>query len=204
MKGLRLLIMAATLLTALTPQINIARAQGGGGNTVVTQQSAQWVEGNQRITPAKGTAGTTPYQNFRPYNLPGEFIQETPPPGAIITGTYDIAYANKNQPVQTSDWWTGVGLQWPGWVQGVNPTNPVIQTPAIFNEPWNLNFMDLPNDPQYNKVAPGLPIAPQGLRLFNRSAMRIVTYATVPTDTMTAATTMFGYGDNAQQDSPII
>jgi hypothetical protein len=215
MKGLRLLIMAtvfanAGMFTALTPQINTAQAQGGGGNTVVTQQSAQWVEGNRRITPAQGVAGTTPFQNFRPYNLPGEFIQETPPPGAIITGTYDIAYANTTptgtfrQPVQSSDWWTGVGLQWPGWVQGVDPTNPVIRTPAFFNEPWNLNFIDLPNDAQYNKVAPGLPIAPQGLRLFNRTAMRIVTYATVPTDTMTAATAVFGYGDNAQQDSPIV
>jgi hypothetical protein len=181
------------------PQIPLA-----GENAVVTQQSAQWVEGNQRITPALGTVGTSLAENFRPYNLPGEFIRETPPPGAIVTGTYDIAYANKTQPVQSSDWWSGVGMQWPGWVQGVDSANPVIRTPAMFNEPWSLNYIDLPNDAQFGKVAPGLPIAPQGLRLFNRTTMRVVTYATVPTNAMTAATVMFGYGDIAQQDSPII
>jgi hypothetical protein len=200
------LILAGT--TAFTTPAQAAQNEPQAGNLVVTSGAGQWVEGNARITPAQGTVGTTLSQNSWFYNLPGEFIQVAHPPtdpaGKIEGTPYDIAYASKTQPVMSSDWWTGVGLQWPGWVQGADPLNPVLRTPEMFNEPWNINFIDLPSDPQYNKVAPGLPIAPQGLRLWNRTTMRVLTYATFQTDTVTAGNALFGYGDNAQQDSPIL
>lgn len=203
--GLALLLAGTT--TFATP----AQAMQNGpqaDNVVVTNGAAQWVEGNQRITPAQGTLGTTLAQNSWFYNLPGEFIQNAKPPtdtvGAIVGTPYDVAYANKNQPVMSSDWWAGAGLQWPGWIVGADPLNPVLRTQSMFNEPWNVNFIDLPNDPQYNKVAPGLDIAPQGLRLWNRTTIRVLTYATFSTDTLTAGNVMFGYGDNSQQDSPIV
>jgi hypothetical protein len=188
--------------TVIAPQAQGAHAQGGGGNTVVTQQSAQWVEGNQRIAPGKGVAGTTLAQNYWFYNLPGEFVQNNTQAGnatgAIVGSPYNIAYANKTQPVQSSDWWTGAGMQWSGWVIGADPANPVIRTPGMYSEPWQMNFIDLPN----SKAAPGLGIAPQGLRLWNRTAMRIVTNAV--TTTVTAATAVFGYGNNANEESPIV
>lgn len=202
--------LAALLIgtTAFAAPAQAAQREPNAGNTVVTQGAGQWVEGNQRITPAQGVAGTTLAQHYWPYNLPGEFIQNAKPPtdtvGGRLGAPYDIAYASKTQPVMSSDWWTSAGLQWSGYVQGADPANPVLRTPEMFNEPWNVNFIDLPNAPQYGKVAPGLPSAPQGLRLWNRTAIRTLTYATLQTDTMTAGNALFGYGDNAQQDSPIL
>ncbi len=141
------MILAGT--TAFTTPAQAAQNEPQAGNVVVTSGAAQWVEGNQRITPAQGAAGTTLAQHFWFYNLPGEFIQNAKPPtdtvGSIAGAPYDIAYASKAQPVMSSDWWTGAGLQWPGWVQGADPLNPVLRTPEMFNEPWNVNFIDLPN-----------------------------------------------------------
>jgi hypothetical protein len=205
MAGLAM-VLAGT--TAIAAPAQAAQNEPQAGNIVVTSGAGQWVEGNQRITPAQGVAGTTLVQHFWPYNLPGEFIQNAKPPtdtvGFIAGAPYDLAYASKTQPVMSSDWWTGAGMQWSGYVQGADPLNPVLRTPEMFNEPWNINFIDLPNDAQYNKVAPGLPIAPQGMRLWNRTTIRTLTYATFQTDTMTAGNALFGYGDNAQQDSPIV
>lgn len=212
-RKLRLAAIAGlTLILAGTSTITTpAQASQNGpqaDNIVVTNGAGQWVEGNQRIAPARGIAGTTLAQNNWFYNLPGEFIQNATlpadPTGKIEGAPYDIAYANKLQPVMSSDWWTSAGLQWQGWVQGADPSNPVLRTPEMFNEPWNVNFVDLPNELQYGKVAPGLPIAPQGMRLWNRTTIRVLTYATVMSDAVTAGNTLFGYGDNAQQDSPIV
>jgi len=43
---------------------------------VDTQGAASILEGPQRITPANGTPGVTNATNFRPYNLPGEAIND--------------------------------------------------------------------------------------------------------------------------------
>lgn len=200
MRGVQAFLTVVLVTVIIAPPAALTHAQGGGGNTVVTQQSAQWVEGNQRVQPAQGTPGTTNKYNYWFYNLPGEFIQNanaSSPSGYITNPTYAVAYANANQPVQSHDWWTGVGLQWPGWVTGVDPLNPVIRTPGFYNEPWQMNFIDLPN----TKAAPGLPIAPQGLRLWNRTAMRVVTPSTSVSSTIGSA--VFGYGNNAVEESPI-
>jgi hypothetical protein len=39
--------------------------------------------------------------------------------GAIVGQKFDIAYANRNQPIQSSDWWNGAGLQFQGCFESI-------------------------------------------------------------------------------------
>jgi hypothetical protein len=150
------------------------------GPPVLTQGLASWVEGQGRIQPAQGEPGTGLAFHYWPYNLPGEFIKNgttITDPGSIATPPFDIAYANhtpggtQGQPVQTTDWWSSVGLQWPGWVQGADPANPVVRTPAIINEPLAMQFLDLPDE----KRVAGLDLPVQGLRFFSQVDINVYT-----------------------------
>ena len=82
--------------------------------------------------------------DFRPYNLPGEFIDDAHG-GAIEGEKFFDAYANDNQPIQTSDWWNGAGLQYQGWVVGNDAGNVVPRTRAFISEPFQTQFVDLPS-----------------------------------------------------------
>src|SRR4051794_914771 len=60
---------------------------------VDTVDSASILSGPERIVPAQGTAGVTNAFPFRPYNLPGEFIDDAN--GGVIVGEkFFDAYAN--------------------------------------------------------------------------------------------------------------
>lgn len=171
-----------------------------GPVVVVTNGLASWVEGPDRVTPAKGQQGTTLGYPFRPYILPGEVIKEsTGPtdPGGIIGAPFSIAYApgvTATQPVQSTDWWAGVGLQWQGWVLGTEPANPVIRSQAFINEPFHMQFLDLPEV----KRVQGLDAPTQGLRFWNQNTIDVFTASA------NTASNLFGRADLGPQESPIV
>ncbi len=159
------------------------------GPVVVTQKSSSWVEGNTAIVPASGKGGVGLKANWQPYFVPGQ----SAPKNDVEGDPYYLAYANTNQPVQSTDWWSGVGMQWKGWVDGADPANPVIRTRAFISEPFTYQFVDLPD----SKTVPGLGLPVQGLRLWNAVDMRVIT-------DNPDSINIFGRGDVADQRSPIV
>ena len=116
-----MIFIVATLILQNTAG-PVSAANKADGNVVITTKSVQWVEGNQRVVPFSGTAGTGNKFNYIEYNLPGEEVKPGVPftrtdgqpdvtPGGVEGQEFYIAYANKNQPVQTTDWWAGVGAR---------------------------------------------------------------------------------------------
>ena len=93
--------------------------------------------------PARGTAGCDERSHFRPYNLPGEYIDDANG-GNIVGEKFFGPTPTTNQPVQTSDWWNGAGLQYQGWVAGNDAGNVVARTRAMISEPFETQFVDLP------------------------------------------------------------
>lgn len=160
------------------------------GPVVTTQGYASWVEGNQPIVPAKGKAGVGNKANWLPYFVPGQTTEGND----VVGQPYYLAYANQNQPVQSSDWWSGVGMQWQGWVVGADPLNPVIRTQAFFSEPFTYQFIDLPD----SKTVDGLPLPVGGLRMWNAKDMRVYTGSD------NTATNFVGRGSIADQRSPVV
>ncbi len=178
-------------------------------NVVITTQSVQWIEGNQRVVPFGGTGGTGNKFNYIQYNLPGELVQPGKPftnsnnlpdisPGGIEGQEFYVAYANQNQPVQTTDWWTGVGLQWHGWTPPVDLANPVVRTQSFINEPFHYQFLDLP----ISQTITGLDLPVQGLRFWNPVEMRVFTG--VITKPLVYADNLFGRGDISDQRSAVV
>jgi hypothetical protein len=163
---------------------------------VVTQGVASILQGPERIVPAQGTAGVTNSFPFRPYNLPGEYIDDAA--GGVIEGQkFFVAYANQNQPVQSSDWWSAVGLQWQGWIVGNDPKNPVVRTFGFVSEPFQTQFIDLPAQ----QLVPGLDAPVHGVRLWNPSAIDVFTAFTEP---VYIPNMLFGRGDIQGQKSPLV
>lgn len=160
------------------------------GPVVTTRGYASWIEGNQAVQPAKGKAGIGNKANWLPYFVPGQTTEGN----NVVGQPYDIAYANQNQPVQSSDWWSGVGLQWQGWIIGVDKANPVIRTQAFFSEPFTYQFIDLPD----SQTVEGLPLPVSGLRMWNAKDMRIYT------GSENTATNLVGRGSIADQRSPVV
>ncbi len=184
-----LLLTVTVASAAYTPSIH---AQGNGP-VVNTQGTVAWVEGSQPVQPAKGTPGNGNSYNWGPYFVPGQLVTDGEP-GEVIGQPYDVAYANNKQPVQTTDWWSGVGLQWSGWVPPVAPTNPVVITRDFVSEPFDYSFIDLPA----LKTVAGLALPVQGLRLWNGVDMRVFTGSD------NTATNLFGRGSIADERSPIV
>ena len=116
------------------------------------------------IVPGAGTGGyDTSVSNFKPYRQPGQF--EDPvgdpcasKPGVIVTTPGDpfyLSYANPGQQrVQSSDWWTSLGLQKKTWVSArgqnpygctdkqIPPTNWTANTDSFYSEPFRFQFVD--------------------------------------------------------------
>ena len=162
---------------------------------VVAEKMVTTVKGSEIVVPATGTPGCTTLYNYRPYNVPGEAVKETVNPCEIINLPYEIAYdENCAKPVQTSDWWSGVGLQWSGWAFGYDPTNPAVRTQGFINEPFQYQFVDLPDS---KKVA-GLDLPVQGLRLWNQYHIDVKTHPDKP------GTNIFCRGPVRGPESPIV
>ncbi len=148
--------------------------------TVKSQGPVIFANGDAKISPMgkPGSDGLT--DNFFWYVLPGEGE-------AAIAGTdnqqyphrcYRRSYLNSLQPIQTSDWWNGVGLQWysddpnpatdAGWINGRKGTIGTARSAEFLNEPVAYQFYDLA-DTQGGGITP----AAHGLSIWNQNALNV-------------------------------
>lgn len=134
--------------------------------------------------PDLGIEGAGVLANWCAYSLPGEYVD---PKKCVRTDPnlgrkYQVAYANPGaQPVQSSDWWVSLGMQWQGWVQVQGGDYPYRTTPGILSEPFQAGFVDLrdwwaPLTPPNPQPPPHPPFEPaKGLSLWNRNDMIVYT-----------------------------
>jgi hypothetical protein len=119
------------------------------GADVISNGPVSTVKGSDAINPRPGTQGSGAQFNSLFYVMPGE--GEAGEPGRpsqhqLPDQPFFIAYENSARPVQSSDWWTGVGLQWyvskidQGWAGSYN--DGVIRTQAFLSEPFYYQFVD--------------------------------------------------------------
>ena len=168
---------------------------------VVVEKMVITVEGSEAVVPAAGTPGCGDQYNYRPYNLPGEHVDETIVPCNLVNLPYNVAYdPGCAKPVQSTDWWSGVGLQWKSWVAGYNASNPVVVTKSFYNEPFLFQFVDLPDlcaDQKACKTVEGLDLPVQGLRMWNQYEIYLHTDPSPENRWITR-------GDIATQESPVV
>ncbi len=158
--------------------------------------------GSNRLQPSGGTAGFGVGFNYLPYELPGEYAN---PNTNTIDGTqFDVAYTTSSQPVQTSDWWTGIGLQWSGWVVGRRPEEGQIgRSNSFITEPFHLQFIDV--NPVPGNQIPGIPSPVSGLRLWNQNNIAVKTDGLTPDGKATDwALNFAGRGNLANEASPVV
>jgi hypothetical protein len=162
------------------------------------------VQGTNIVKPATGTQGTGVQYNFLPYIYPGQYANPTT--NVIENDPFDIAYLNRSQPLQTSDWWTGIGLQWSGWVQG-RPENEGAagRSTGFISEPFQMQFLDVGPGKNDANVVPGIPLAVHGLRFWNQNAISYKTNGRIkPGDPFNASLNFAGRGEVSRQTSPIV
>ncbi len=191
----------ACLRPAQTPTPTTPVAPPPGEIVVISRGGITTVEGSEVVSPARGQGGPGgpgTANNWCEFNVPGQASV-----GCATEGEkYDVAYAKKSgdvgyQPVQSNDWWTGVGMQWQGWVLG--PDN-LARTPGFFNEPFFFQFVDFTDDL-------GLPTPIKGLKFWNQKEMAIGTGAMLSDalpDNRDGFFSFFGRGDPVPQNSPIL
>ena len=197
--GCKRKLLAVLLATTLLATSNMYAQEG---NTVITTGPVSMVHGSSRVQPQDGQAGFGVGFNYLPYELPGEYANANT---NTIDGTvFDIAYSNRTQPVQTSDWWTGIGLQWAGWVQGRLPQEGQIgRSTSFISEPFHMQFVDV--NPISANVIPGIPLPVSGLRMWNQNAISVKTDGQINKgDPVNWALNFAGRGNLARQDSPAV
>lgn len=204
MRKTRRLCLTAILIGALGGTVPAQLV--GNDNTIITTGPVTTVRGSKKIEPAQGTEGTGTTYNFLPYILPGQYAN--PKTQQIENLPFDIAYANRQQPLQTSDWWTGIGLQWSnndqtaGWVVGRRPEEGQAgRSKAFIAEPFHLQFVD------YGDSAANAPLGvtpyPHGLRLWNQNNISVRTGAEGPDFPFDPTQNFAGRG-NAAEPSPVV
>jgi len=146
--------------------------------------------GDDKIKPDEGTPGSGSQFNFFHYLRPGEGEAAEPSdpskqllPHEPFVIAYDPALLTA-QPVQSNDWWTGVGLQWyvpstgSGWAFGWK--EGVVRSTGFISEPFFYQFVDFTGE-NGSKQKPLPP--PNGLRLVNQNAIHVSTNGkNLPTD----------------------
>ena len=183
----------------------VGRAQDPSVNSTPPVTTAQ---GSKAVKPAAGTGGAGTTYNFLPYINPGEFFNNKT--NVIETAPFDIAYATRNQPIQTSDWWNGIGLQWgnynqtAGWVLGrKDDEGKVGRSKAFIAEPFRMQFVDLGDHPGNN--VDGIPARVHGLRFWNQNGISHRTDGKINAgDKFDASNNFAGYGNVAAEASPVV
>ncbi len=178
------LISASSLLLAAAP---IARAAD-----IISNGPVGILKGSDAINPRPGTQGGGGQFNSLFYVLPGEGESPDatdPSKHQLPNQPFFIAYEPTAGPVQTNDWWTGVGLQWyvasldAGWAGAYN--DGVIRSQGFISEPFYSQFVDFTG--ANGSVEP--PLQPlHGLRLWNQNAIAVKTDGKIkPDDPFNAA-----------------
>lgn len=108
--GMRFHASVWVAILLLVPAAPIAH-----GADIISNGPVSFLKGNDAINPVPGTQGGGGQFNSLFYVRPGE--GESPDPGnprlhQLPNQPFFIAYEPTAGPVQSNDWWTGVGLQW--------------------------------------------------------------------------------------------
>ena len=177
--GMRFHASVWVAILLLVPAAPIAH-----GAEIISNGPVSTVKGSDTINPVPLSQGSGTEFNSLFYILPGEgeagdpknprFHQDPQEP-------FFIAYENSARPVQSSDWWTGAGLQWfvdktnSGWANSWN--DGVIRSEMFISEPFYYSFVDF-NGESGSRQPPLDP--PQGLRLWNANAIAVRTDGVIP------------------------
>jgi len=141
------------------------------------------VKGSDAINPIPLQQGSGVTFNSLFYVLPGEGQEPEPTNPRLHLDPqqpFFIAYENSAQPVQSSDWWTGAGLQWfvdktnSGWANSWS--DGVIRSAGFISEPFYYQFVDFDGR---SGMQPPLPPL-HGLRLWNANAIAVRTDGVIP------------------------
>ncbi len=121
-KFARVFVPRTTLYSALIPvsALLLAAAPIAQGVDIISNGPVSFVKGSDAINPRPGDQGSGPKYNSLFYVLPGMGDAENCPTPenchhnqhAPPNQPFFIAYEPTAPPVQSSDWWSGVGLQW--------------------------------------------------------------------------------------------
>ena len=169
----------AKFTSLITTVLVAASAPIARGADVISSGPVSIVTGEDAINPRPGRQGGGGEYNSLFYVRPGE--GEAPMAGLpgqhqLPNQPFFIAYEPTAGPVQSNDWWTGVGLQWyvdsskSGWAVGWD--EGVTRSSGFISEPFYYQFVDFTG--ANGSQEPPLPPA-QGLRLWNQNAIAVKT-----------------------------
>jgi hypothetical protein len=172
-------------------------------NPEINYDDGVWfVDGKARISPGGEAGVLSEKSNYRPYNLPGEVINEKD--GSISSDEFVIAWGGQaKQPVTSNKWWSPALLQKRSkfsdvgqWIEDKGQESQ--RSRPMINEPFCMNFVDMAPDP--NKISFPKPLWQHGLRLWNQSAMYVFAdQPGVPVDSE-----RFVIDNLAQPNAPIV
>jgi Glycosyl hydrolase family 81 C-terminal domain len=179
--GMRFQASLWVAMLLLVPAAPIAR-----GADVISNGPVSFLKGDDAINPRPGRQGGGGQFNSLFYVVPGE--GESPEAGhpdrhQLPNEKFFIAYEATAGPVQSNDWWTGVGLQWyvdqtnSGWAFSWN--DGVIRSSGFISEPFYYQFVDFTG--ASGSQQPPLP-PPHGLRLWNQNAIAVKTDGKIKPD----------------------
>ena len=167
-------------------------------NPEIKYDDGVWfVDGEARISPGGKAGVLSGNSNYRPYNLPGEVINEKD--GSISSDEFVIAWGGQaKQPVTSNKWWSPALLQKrskspnDGWILSGGEESQ--RSRPMINEPFCMNFVDM------DKSNFPKPLWQHGLRLWNQSAMYVFAdQPGVPVDSE-----RFVIDNLAQPNAPIV
>jgi len=157
----RLIIASSKIIAAgagILLLIAISSQPAGAVPQVVSAPPSTFVLGQDAPNPTPGTQGSGTTFNSLFYVLPGEGQEGQPGDPSkhqLPNEPFNIAYTNPALPVATSDWWTGIGLQWfvkpksvppmfnngsIGWAYAYE--DGFARSHGALSEPWWVNFVD--------------------------------------------------------------
>src|SRR6266478_763688 len=139
----------AKFTSLITTVLIAAAAPIAPGADVISTGPVSIVTGDDAINPRPGRQGGGGDYNALFYVRPGEGeapVAGQPGQHQLPNQPFFIAYEPTAGPVQSNDWWTGVGLQWyvdstnSGWVFSWN--DGVIRSSGFISEPFYYQFVD--------------------------------------------------------------
>ena len=125
------------------------------------------------------------HHELKPYALPGqnEDPSQNPCNGQVeyVPGDpFALSYANSNQRVQSSDWWSSMAFQLQGWVNArggivncVDTGDPLANSLTFASEPFQFQFLD------FNTKLFGTFPPEAGLTLWNQDNFQVANNAKV-------------------------
>jgi hypothetical protein len=157
-------------------------------------------QGSTQLLPGGGFDASI--TNYKPYALPGQNEDPSLNPcnGQVeyVPGDpFALSYANSNQRVQSSDWWSSMAFQLQGWVNArggivncVDTGDPLANTLTFASEPFQFQFLDF-NTKLFDTFPPEA-----GLTLWNQDNFQVANNAQVYDYPKMGPPSLLGYNTN--------